>query len=112
MDARHLHPSHSCFDESYLVDTGADVTAIPEDVFKTTLQSTPALRPTKKILHGPEGRPLNVMGSFSSSLSRTLAFDQSSQHTIYVVRGLSLPLLGRPGITSLHVLHDLCEVEQ
>ena len=97
---------------SMKVDTGADVTAIPEDVFKTTLQSTPALRPAKKILRGTEGRPLNVIKSFSSSFSRTLAFDQSSQHTIYAVRGLSLPLLGRPAIASLHVLHDLCEVEQ
>ena len=29
-----------------------------------------------------------------------------------MVRDLSLPLLGRPAIASLHVLHDLCEVEQ
>ena len=29
-----------------------------------------------------------------------------------MVRGLSLPLLGRPAIASLHVLHDLCEIEQ
>ena len=83
------------------IDTGADVTAIPECTYLSTLSSNPILMFSRRILKGPDGRPLDVVGSFETTLSLRSASDRSSCHTVYVVRGLQTPLLGLPAITAL-----------
>ena len=93
------------------IDTGADVTAISDTVYTSTLHSSPPLSRGTRLLRGPDGRTLDVAGSFNTSLSLTSSGDSSSRHTVYVVRGLKVPLLGRPAITALHVLQTLGTVD-
>ena len=92
------------------VDTGADVTAISESAFNSALHRTPQLTTSRRILKGPDGRPLDVVGCFNTALSIHYASDRSSRHTVYVVRGLHSPLLGRPAITALRVLSEIAAV--
>ena len=88
------------------VDTGADVTAIPETVYKQALHPSPKLSNPDRILGGPDGKALPVMESFRASMSLPTS-NQSSQQTVYLVRGLQTPLLGRPAIQSLSLLKQL-----
>lgn len=81
------------------VDTGADVTAIPETTYKGILRSTPKLCKPDRILRGPDGKKLSVLGRFNSRMSTKAQLDCSSQQEVYVIRGLRLPLLGRPAIS-------------
>ena len=76
-------------------------TAMPESTDLSTLSSNPILLFSRHILKGPDGRPLDVVGSFDTTLSLRSASDRSSCHTVYVVRGLHKPLLGLPAITAL-----------
>ena len=91
------------------LDTGADVTAIPETTYQKMLQSKPSLAKPNRLLRGPDGRKLSVQGLFETLLSttKTLKFDHSSRQTVYVVRGLQLPLLGRPAIAALHLFSQI-----
>ena len=92
------------------VDTGADVTAISESAYNSALHRTPQLAASRRILKGPDGRPLDVVGCFNTTLSIHSPSDRSSRHTVYVVRGLHSPLLGRPAITALRVLSEIAAV--
>lgn len=87
------------------LDTGADVTAIPETVYRTMLRSSPRLSKPDRVLRGPDGSKLPVLGSFRTSLSTT--GHRCSQRSVYVVRGLQLSLLGRPEIQALRLLRQL-----
>ena len=49
----------------FRVDTGADVTVIPNDVFK--LFANVKLLPSPQILTGPESNCLNVSGKFNET---------------------------------------------
>ena len=91
------------------LDTGADVTAIPEVAYRQALQSSPELTHPDRILRGPDGKQLPVLGCFKTSLS-TKAGGKPSPHTVYVVQGLQTPLLGRPAIQALHLLTQQLDV--
>ena len=81
------------------VDTGADVIAIPEMTYRRILHSMPTLSKLNRILRGPDGKKRSVLGLFHSRMSTTSQSDYPSQQTIYTVRDLRLPLLGRPAIS-------------
>ena len=85
------------------VDTGADVTAISEEDF-SSIRPKPQLDISRRVLRGPDGKPLHVVGAFNTPMSIDSCFDRSSRHTVYVIRGLHTSLLGRPAIQALHVL--------
>ena len=85
------------------VDTGADVTAISEEDF-SSIRPKPQLDISRRVLRGPDGKPLQVLGAFNAPMSIDSRFDRSSRHTVYVIRGLYTSLLGRPAIQALHVL--------
>ena len=89
------------------IDTGADVTAIPETVYKQELQSAPKLSQPSRILRGPDGKTLPTVGSFHTSLTTESPSDHTTQQTVFVVRGLRMSLLGRPAIQALHILKQL-----
>ena len=89
------------------VDTGADITAIPETVYKQDLSSSPLLSESDRILRGPDGRALPTVGSFHTTLAVKPTPDNTTQQTVYVVRGLQMPLLGRPAIQALNILSQL-----
>ncbi|KAL5016990.1 hypothetical protein ScPMuIL_006579 [Solemya velum] len=77
----------------FKIDTGADVTAIPEHILHKL--GTMKLQRSDRILLGPGKTRLDVAGKFVE----TLKSGKSKISTeIYVVNGLSKPLLGRPAI--------------
>ena len=70
------------------IDTGAEVSVIPELVYKKI--GSP-LSPVKQTLRGPSNAVLPVKGLFSAILSRD---SQQSKQDIYVAAKLHIPLLG------------------
>ena len=82
----------------FKVDTGADVTVIPEREYhpkedgKLETASIPLNRPT--------GETLETSGRFTARLNRK---GVESQQEIYVVRNLRRALLGRPAIQALNI---------
>ena len=86
------------------VDTGADVTVFSLEEDFSSIRPKPQLDISRRVLRGPDGKPLHVLGAFNAPMSIDSRFDRSSRHTIYVIRGLHTSLLGRPAIQALHVL--------
>ena len=84
---------------SFKLDTGAEVTAISEETYRT-LGGKPLEKPSKA-LYGPTCQSLKVLGQFTGTLEHQ---NHSSPQTIFVVRGLKTNLLGLPAITSLELL--------
>jgi len=81
------------------MDTGAEVTAISEQTFNN-LRGITLTKPSK-ILHGPTGRTLKVLGQFNGTLS--IDNEQLSE-PVYVIRGLRTNLLGLPAIAALNLI--------
>ena len=84
---------------SYKIDTGADVTVIPETDYRE--EDDGPLQPTSRVLSGPTRDNLEVLGKFSGQL-RTQS--KQTQQEIFMVRGLRQPLLRRPAIQALGIL--------
>ena len=91
----------------FKIDTGADVTCIPENVYVDL--GKPALSKSTKKLYGPGEKELCVLGKFTDTLTRG---NQSVSDEIFVVRGLQRCLLGRPAIVKFDFvkLNSLDEV--
>ena len=85
-------------DLEFKIDTGADVTVIPESAYQPERDGE--LEPASIPLNGPTRENLEVCGRFKAILRRK---GEESQQMIYVVRNLSRPLLGRPAIQALKV---------
>ena len=92
----------------FKIDTGADVTAIPENTFAEMFHPS-ELQPTDRLLYGPGQTKLETIGKvrgvlhLNSNRNGHQYIAQSSQN-IYVVKHLSQALLGRPAIEKLHIL--------
>lgn len=83
----------------FKVDTGADVSVLPEEHYQPGRDG--ALEKMTRKLSGPVGNQLQVLGKISGYIKR------GGEHTIqdiYVVRGLTRPLLGKPAIEALQVV--------
>ncbi|KAL5017541.1 hypothetical protein ScPMuIL_007130 [Solemya velum] len=90
----------------FKIDTGADVTAIPEHILHKL--GTMKLQRSDRILLGPGKTRLDVAGKFVG----TLKSGKSKISTeIYVVNGLSKPLLGRPAIEKLDLVKRVASVK-
>jgi hypothetical protein len=89
----------------FRLDTGADATAIPVDVYQE-LFSAPLL-PIDTVLLGPSRTPLNAIGSFSATLAWK---ETTTKQIVYVVNGLHQPLLGRDAINALGLATCLAAV--
>ena len=88
------------------IDTGAEVSVIPESVFKK-LEGI-ALIPMSKTLYGPGGHVPFVSGKFTA----TLQLDkQEVREEMFVIPELKNALLGQPAIKSLNLLSRVCSVE-
>ena len=55
------------------VDTGADVTAISEDF--SSICPKPQLDISRRVIRGPNGKPLHVLGAFNTPMSIDSRFD-------------------------------------
>ena len=82
----------------FKIDSGADVTAIPEKVYSEDLG---LLVPSKGELKGPSKIPIKVTGKFYSDIT---VDNIVTKQEIYVVPGLEEPLLGRSAIEELNIL--------
>ena len=87
----------------FKIDTGADVTVIPEaDYLRSGL---PQLRSTSKTLFGPGQEKLPVKGVVKGVL-KTSSLKETLQD-IYVIGNLKEPLLGRPAIDALNLVQKV-----
>ena len=90
---------------TFRIDTGADVTVIPDRCFR----NTDCLEKTDKRLYGPGGSELEVKGVFKATVeSKSVKCSQD----LYVVKGLRKPLLGRPAIEALGILKRVEAVDE
>lgn len=89
----------------FKIDTGADVTVLPEkEVPKNVV-----LQPVKKKLFGPSRKQIRVVEKFAATLQHN---DKIVVQDIYVIRGLEEPLLGRPAIMELQLLSKVHSVQE
>ena len=66
------------------------------------------LEKSHKQLRGPNSQPLEVCGHFVASLAKG---NQAVEEVVYVVRGLSHPLVGKPAISGLQLVAVVRQVE-
>ena len=90
----------------FKIDTGADVTAVSEEIFKKL--DGVSLRQTDRSLHGPAKHKLVVCGQFTGTL--TYKQLQTCQE-IFVVKELQQALMGRPAIEALHLISRIDYVD-
>ena len=86
---------------NFKIDTGADVTVISNKEYDPAKDGP--LSPANKTLNGPSQETLDVHGQFTAQLQRTDTKVTTKQE-IYVVNGLTKPLLGRPAIMALNLV--------
>ena len=89
----------------FKIDTGADVTVIPERVFNPTMGD---LQKTDRRLCGPGNNMLSLAGMVETTVRHR---EVMTTQQVYVVKGLEKPLLGRPAIEKLGLLKRVREVE-
>ena len=92
----------------FKLDTGADVSAIPDHMLNSL--KVDALLPASTTLTGAGNQPLQVCGQFEAKLQYK---SQCCKQVFYVVTGLCRALLGRPAIEALNLIArlDLVEVD-
>ena len=90
----------------FKLDTGAAVTAIPSSTFSIKRHGT--LQRPGKVLYGPGNHRLEVEGYFKGKLTIK---ESTTEQDIYVVAGLSKPLLGLPAIEALTLIQRLHTVQ-
>lgn len=82
----------------FKIDTGADVTVIPDYVFNTVYgKGKPSLQRATKPL-GPSGAPLDVLGTTDIRLQRG---EKSTVEEVFVIWSLHTALLGRSASVKL-----------
>ncbi|XP_071093535.1 uncharacterized protein [Haliotis cracherodii] len=91
----------------FKIDTGADVTVIPYDLYVS--KPFPKLQQSGKRLYGPANSSLYVVGKFRAKL-KTVYGDVVTEQDIYVARGLTRSLLGRPAIQALNLVSRIDSV--
>eukprot|EP00731_Ephydatia_muelleri_P000002 Em0001g2a len=90
----------------FKIDTGADVTVIPESVFKRIRNAN--LMHSDRILCGPAKNALHVIGQFNATLKHRGGV---TSEEVCVVRGLQTPLIGLPAIKALGLVVRVCATE-
>lgn len=82
----------------FLVDTGADVTCIPDKVIENTNLK---YVPTKEVISGPDGRKLEIKGKTNLVLEYCNKYHKAN---CFVIRNLKIPILGRTEIVNLNII--------
>ncbi|XP_048586199.1 uncharacterized protein LOC116611839 [Nematostella vectensis] len=88
---------------SFKLDTGADVTVIPEQIFKKT-----GCKRSNTRLTGPGQQKLKVQGMIEAHITHKY---KSIKENIFVVKDLMRPLLGRPTIETLNLVSVINSVK-
>ena len=87
----------------FKLDTGADVTVIPPSLYHS-LQPTPLLSRTTRLLMGPCKQKLSCLGTFTVELQ---VQDKVAKEQVYVIEVLERPLLGRKPAELLKLISRL-----
>ena len=85
----------------FKIDTGADVTVIPDDELPILGLTTKDIRKTKKRLFGPGKKRLKCLGYVKAKFTWG---DKTSEEIVYVCKGIKRALLGKPAIRSLQIV--------
>lgn len=85
------------------IDTGANVTALPDSVYYA-ITPRPQLRPTKLKLYGAGTSPLLVKGKFTANLTTA---KKTTLQTVYVVADLIQELLSHPASVAIGLVKRL-----
>lgn len=91
----------------FKVDTGAEVTAMSVSAWKS-LGQVPNLHTTKKVLCGPDSKPLLVVGVAVLPLSFK---GKTCNQKVYVIENLKNNLLGLPAVQALEILKQVDGIE-
>lgn len=94
---------------AFIIDTGADVNAIPEQVYKRVMHRNGKLIGAPKPLYGPGGAKLMVLGSATETLSY---IERSTTEKIFVVKDLRMVLLSRPASVRLKLVARVDTIDQ
>ena len=89
------------------IDTGAEVTVVSDKTWRDV--GSPTLKSPERKLRGPDDHPLAVLGQWKGTLENS---STQTKETIFVVEGLSKPLLGRPAIQSLQLVKRVSTVNK
>ena len=89
------------------IDTGAEVTVVSDKTWRDV--RSPTLKSPERKLRGPDDHPLAVLGQWKGTLENS---STQTKETIFVVEGLSKPLLGRPAIQSLQLVTRVATVNK
>ena len=87
---------------SFKVDTGADVTVVPEKTFKSIKGSE--LRPAETALYGPNRQRIPSLGQATMVLQKG---DKEIKEEVFVVPQADQALLGKPAIEALGLLQRI-----
>ncbi|GBO10434.1 hypothetical protein AVEN_165063-1 [Araneus ventricosus] len=93
----------------FKIDSGADHTVLPANVFQNVFQNA-KLEPPDKILCGPDRNPLKKLGKFKTNIEYK---GKSCTEEIYVISNLQSCLLGKPALSSLGLgpnLNSICQI--
>ncbi|KPJ18498.1 Transposon Ty3-I Gag-Pol polyprotein [Papilio machaon] len=88
----------------FLVDTGADVVAIP----KKLLDNGCKIFTCSETIRGPDGSPLDVEGFIWIQLSYK---DRIYKGKAFIINNLQIPILGKPAISKMNILR-LCNLAE
>ncbi len=89
----------------FKIDTGADVTVLPETVY--CLEKDGPLEQAQIPLYGPGQYVLDVMGCIKATIE---VDGKTTKEMVYVVKNLKSPLVGRSSIQALRLLKQVNEV--
>ncbi|XP_036329901.1 uncharacterized protein K02A2.6-like [Rhagoletis pomonella] len=85
---------------NFMVDTGSPVDVISHEIFKNKFRNT-KLNRANRIITGPDGRKLNVVGKFEANLK----FNGTEiTNEVYVIDGLRKPLLSLSSSAKLRLI--------
>ena len=92
---------------SFKVDTGADMTVVPEKTFKSIKGSE--LRPAETALYGPNRQRIPSLGQATMVLQKG---DKEIKEKVFVVPQADQALLGKPAIEALGLLQRIDVVNE
>ena len=87
----------------FKIDTGADVTVIPESLYLQTVMGK--LQKSSRELFGPGQSKLSVKGVIKGNLKT--GSGKTTTQEVYVMKNLKEPLLGRPAIDALNLVQKV-----
>lgn len=92
----------------FKIDSGADVTVIPESTYAQLATKT-ELQGTNKVLLGPCNYKMKCLGKYSARLSTD---ENNTNEDIYVIKDLERPLLGRRASENLNLINRVNSIAE